>query len=502
VNEVRPITDILRTGPNRSVAPRSRSLFAAGTVLALLSLLYLHDAAPAGPRFKAAAGAPSLRPGGTPHSGGLLVLSGSLHDHSTDSDGSAASNDVVAWEYAHRQELGIDYAALSDHADFLPFAYQAPQDGNAWYHQEQLAHRYAGSGFAFLRAFEYTSDQENHLGVIGSSDFISGIHEADTSMKPFYAWLAQSDGLGQFNHPSSKGALQWDNLALDKNAASNMATIEIPGDQEFSRLHLAHSDAGWYWLALSRGWTLGPVMDWDTHDWRERMAQARPGATCGRRPLYLPCQRTLILAQASAPKAILEALRARRTSATEHPSLWATLRGPGGVWQGSSLRAEPGETIDLTIDAGSSIWPLTSVEIVSDNGVDPAPHYNGDNLHCGRDPELCQEEAERQGQVETSFLIEHQRFLGAHGNTVRKAQIDGPPPETTLVTSQLSGNRATLTLHVSVPRARSLRPDGKHFFYAIVHAGAVRVWTSPIFTLNSLGPPLALSRTASTNPRV
>ena len=289
--------------------------------------------------------------------------------------------------------MGIDFAGLSEHSDFLPFAYQAPQDGNAWQHQASLEDRYARGGFAFIRSFEYTSDQENHLGVIGSSEFISGIHENDTSMKPFYQWLSQSDGLGQFNHPSSKGALQWDNLVLDDGAAANMATIEIPGDQEFSRIHLAHSDGGWYWLALSRGWTLGPVMDWDTHFWSDRMAAPHPGVACGKNPTFLPCQRTLVLAESSTPKAILAAIRARRTSATEHPSLWATLRGPGGVWQGSPVRAAPGQSIALTIDAGSTIWPLTGVEIVSDNGVDPAQHYFGDNLHCGRDLELCDEEA-------------------------------------------------------------------------------------------------------------
>ena len=157
--------------------------------------------------------------------------------------------------------------------------------------------------------------------------------------------------------------------------------------------------------------------------------------------------------------------------------------------------------IELTVEAGSTIWPLSSVEIVSDNGIDPAPHYNGDNLHCGRDVELCDEEAKHEGQVEPSFLIEHRRFLGTHGNAVRKAQIDGPPSNTTVATAPLSGDRASVTLHVPIPQNRSLRPDGKHFFYAIVHAGYVRAWTSPIFTIDPAGPPVAFSRKASPSRR-
>ena len=192
MSEVRPTSGDLRADTGRAAVPGSRPFFAAAGVAALLGFLYIHDASPAPKHYAAGVNEPSLRPGGTPRTGGLLVLAGSLHDHSTDSDGNATSDDVVAWEYAHRQELGIDFAGLSEHADFLPFAYLAPQDGNAWEHQASLEARYAKRGFAFVRAFEYTSDQENHLGVIGSSGFITGSTKSDTSMRPFYDWLLRA----------------------------------------------------------------------------------------------------------------------------------------------------------------------------------------------------------------------------------------------------------------------------------------------------------------------
>jgi hypothetical protein len=435
------------------------------------------------PKFVAYADAPTLRPDGVPKVDDMLVLAGSFHDHSRDSDGNATSEDVVSWEHAHRRELGIDFAGLSDHADFLPFSYQSPQYGNVWDHQARLEKQYGDGDFAFVRAFEYTSDQENHLGVIGSRGFIAGIHERTVTMGPFYKWLARGDGLGEFNHPSSKGALQWDDMLLDARAAPYMAAIEIYGDQGSDPENLEHSDAGWYWLALVRGWTVGPVMNWDTHEWEEKFAEARPGSDCGRFPYFLPCQRTLVIATSDTRAALLEALRARRTTATEDPGLWATLRGPNGEWQGSLLwDVRPGSRLTLTLDAGSSRWPLSSVDIVSDNGIDPDSYFDGDNLHCGDEAKGCRAEALKFGQVRHSYLIEHDRYLESHGRTLRKRQVDGPPATATIASFPLHGPRTTATLSIVVPNAPSTRPDGRHFFYAIVHAGPGRAWTSPIFT--------------------
>jgi hypothetical protein len=452
----------------------------------------------------------SLRTGGTPTSGGLLVLAGSLHDHSTDSDGDAPAADVAAWEFANRDRLGIDFGSLTEHSDYLPFSYHNPFGGNVWRRQALLSQHFSRDGFSFLRGFEYTSDQENHVGVIGSTDFLGGSHANDVTMDVLYRWIEARDaaaasagddndaGIVEFNHPSSKGALQWDNLAFNPAVADNVAAIEIYGDQGFTAENLAHSDAGWYWLALARGWTVGPVMNWDTHHWREKFKQTDIGERCGDVPRTLPCQRTLVLATANTPKAILDALRARRTTATEHPALWATLRGPGGVWQGSTVYdTHAGMMITLTVEAGSTIWPLTKVEIVGDGSIDPHGFYDGDNLTCGtRSGSLCARQARARGQVAASYLDEHRLYVQSGGYAVRKQQVDGPPPEATVTTVSLADQHALETITVRIPRTPSLRPDGKHFFYAIVTAGLVRAWTAPIFTddaaryANGTGDPL------------
>jgi hypothetical protein len=145
---------------------------------------------------------------------------------------------------------------------------------------------HTGDGFTMLRGFEHTNDQQNHLNVIESANWLR--HHDELTMEPFYRWLASSptgdaagtgaayggaDGIGQFNHPSSKGALNWDDYAFHPEVAAQMATIEV-----------RERALGWYWFALSRGWTLGPVQNADFHNWAKDgvLTNSAPGSGSGK----------------------------------------------------------------------------------------------------------------------------------------------------------------------------------------------------------------------------
>src|SRR4029077_15821427 len=132
--------------------------------------------------------------------------------------------------------------------------------------------------------------------------------------------------------------------------------MEVRGDEGLHGVN--NSDAGWYWFALSQGWTVSPTMDWDWHPWEQQvnadgsdnLTDPAIGSQCGVSG-YLTCQRTLVVADQNKPAAILDALRHHRTTASERPDLWATLRGPDGAWQGDTVSAAPGSDITLTVDA-------------------------------------------------------------------------------------------------------------------------------------------------------
>jgi hypothetical protein len=475
-------------------------------------------------------GLPSLRPGGPAQVGPFRVLAGSLHDHSTDSDGESAAEAVAQFLAAHRDELGIDYATLSDHSDFFPLSggvFEKPANdtgipngqlpptvpcdtsGNVpcgsylpdpnnptyaaelWARQGGLMATYAGRDFSFLRGFEWTNDQQNHFNVLLSSNWTSRAvtGDASLSMTPFWSWFDAApqadptghglgfgggDGVGMFNHPGDKGALNWDDYGLNAAAVGRVALIEIHGDQ--GRFGRGSSDAGWYWFALAKGWIVSPVMNWDWHEWQSGgvLANSTPGASYGEQG-FLPGQRSLILATDSRAGSIRQALLARRTSASETPDLWATLRC-GDAWQGSSVSAAPGDALRLTVEAGSGTEPLSHVEIISDNGVDPHSYYYGDNPSWDSP----------HSQLTPSFVVQHERYIASGGNATRKGRIDAPPPGTVVATADLTsvGPRGQVTVSVDVPTAPSPRPDGRHFFYAVVYAGnpAARCWTGPILT--------------------
>jgi len=457
---------------------------------------------------------PSLRPGGPPRIGPYRLLAGSLHDHTTDSDGDTASESVAQFLHTYRADLGLDYCSLTDHSDFFPTPYQRiandAQAGNLaavpvpdlWHRQAALADQYRGEEFSLLRGFEWTNDQENHLNVLLSQNWTSRAVTGDASlhMNPFWTWLAATpepdptgtglgfgggDGIGMFNHPGDKGALNWDDYGFNPQAAERMALIEIHGS--YGRSGRLDSDAGCYWFALSKGWHVSPVMDWDWHQWSADgiLANATPGASYDDGNTYLPGQRSLVLATNALPDSIKQALAARRTTATEIPDLWATLRGPEGEWQGSIIAAEPGEKLRLRVDAGSPTEPLIGVQIVGDNGLDGRSYYYGDNPNWST----------FQSQLTLSYLEQHRRYLMNGTATLKRLaggrRFDGPPPGAVVASAPLSGARGHATVDVPVPTTPSPRPDGRHFFYAIVYAGKpsfpARAWTGPLLVTRGSG---------------
>lgn len=490
---------------------------------------------------------PSLRAGGPAQVGPWRVLAGSLHDHSTDSDGDSAAETIAHWLAAHRQELGIDFATLSDHSDFFPVsggvvekpatdagippsippkslppvppcdpgqaAHHSPYAGGVncgsylpdpnnptyaaelWARQGALAQQYASPEFSFLRGFEWTNDQQNHLDVLLSSNWTSRAVTGDAamSMAPFWQWFDAApvtdpsghglgfgggDGVGMFNHPGDKGALNWDDYGLDAQALARMALIEIHGDQ--SQEGRKSSDAGWYWFALAKGWYVSPVMNWDWHTWSTDgiLGNPAPGSGYGAGTHgCLPGQRSLLLATDASAASLRAAMLARRTSASEIPDLWATLRC-GNAWQGSFVDAEPGSTLRLLVEAGSGTEPLQRVDIIGDCSLDPHDYYDGDN------PDWTSPH----NQLTPSYVVQHERFVASGGHATRKHRIDTPPPGTVVGSADLSGlgPRGTVAVDVVVPSAPSPRPDGRHFFYAVAYAGdpsnPARCWTGPILT--------------------
>ncbi len=416
---------------------------------------------------------PVLRPAGAAVVGGLKVLAGSLHDHSTDSDGDAPSIDIAAYVRAHQEELGLDFLSLTEHSDLFPAALGG---ADPWTRSARVCRDQSGDGFTFLRGFEWTNDQQNHLNVLGSAGWIR--RDEGFTMEPFWHWMASApgpvmtslapslggnDGIGQFNHPSSKGPLNWDDYAFHAGAAVRMATIEV-----------RERALGWYWFALMRGWTVGPVMNADFHPWAKSglLANTTPGAGTDRDGFY-PALRTLVVARDNSTTALMEALAARRTAASEQPDLWATLRTKEDAWMGSTVTADKKDRLKLVIDAGTSVSSIARVDLVQDLPLDGrvAAHYYRSN---NADPtDLDQHRA--------AFVEQQRRFEASGGKATFKGGQDAPPPGAVVTSVPWETGARTTQIQWQVPTTPSPRPDGLHWVYAIVtRADGARVTTAPL----------------------
>ena len=414
-----------------------------------------------------------LRPFPAPVVGGLSLLAGSLHDHTTDSDGDAGSDVVAAYVRAHAAELGLDFLSLTEHSDLFP---GSPGGADPWARSAAVCDHYSGDGFTFLRGFEWTNDQQNHLNVLGSAGWTR--RDEAFTMTPFWRWLAAdpgpvasslvpspggNDGVGQFHHPASKGPLNWDDYAYDAAAARRMATIEI-----------REGSAGWYWFALSRGWTVGPVMNADFHPWAASglLTNPAPGTSTDGKGFY-PGHRSLVLAADNSRTGLLDALAQRRTAASTRPDLWATLRTRDGAWMGSTIEASPDEKVRLVVDAGTADSAIAEVTLIQDlpNDARVAAHYYGPNDGSPLDHD----------QHAAAYVEQQRRYALSGGRATFKGRCDAPPADAVVLSRSWEPGETSTHLTWWVPTTASPRPDGAHWVYAVVtRADGARVVTAPV----------------------
>ncbi len=270
---------------------------------------------------------PPWFPPPAPLPSGMWACFGCIHSHSTYSDGSGPPR----YAYAVARANGLHFLALTDHgyylndarwADTLAQAESATVDGT----------------FVALRGFEWTSREEGHITVLGTSGYVSRDDPSYDTLTTFYPWLAaQPDAIAQFNHPFPDS--DFNDFAYDPAADSAIALQEVgngSGNQYFTF-------EGEYLRSLYAGWHVGAANNGDTEtpDW---------GADTP--------HRTGVVAPALTKRDILEALRARRTFATEDRNLALALRA-GEAWMGSTIPKAPERDLP----------PITfSVDVVDPDG--------------------------------------------------------------------------------------------------------------------------------------
>jgi DNA/RNA endonuclease YhcR with UshA esterase domain len=260
---------------------------------------------------------PPLPPPPASLPGGMWAYFGCIHSHSTYSDGSGPPR----YAYAMGRANGLHFLALTDHDHYLHDARWA----------DTLAQAEAATvngAFMALRGFEWTGREEGHISVLGTEGYVSRDDPGYDTLAEFYQWLVSQPGaVAQFNHPFADS--DFHDFAYDP-AADAVIVLQEVGNGSRSQYFTFE---GAYLRSLYAGWHVGATNNGDTEtpDW---------GADTP--------HRTGVVAPALTKGHILEALRARRTFATEDSNLALALRA-GEAWMGSIIPKAPAIAFSVNV---------------------------------------------------------------------------------------------------------------------------------------------------------
>ena len=307
----------------------------------------------------------------------LHAYEGSLHEHSSYSDGDIHTTPGDYFRLIRDQ--GYAYTGSSEHSDTLDAGvfislgsdcFSTPDglltcltpsvDELAKWNSvaSQVAEVSDGHSFLGIRGFEWTSDRFGHINVYFSKNFSNAKTDGGylLTMETFWSWFTRdpgmpglggsltapvpfgggNDGLAHFNHPNDKclsdsdAGCDWNGYALIPDAVERMFGMEVYNDGNGDDRYLPY-----YMTALDKGWRLAPIGSEDEHQLKFG-SEERP--------------KTVTLAESLDETGFRAAWLARRTYALSPGwHLRAELRADGGHPMGSRLSCEAGKTVPLEV---------------------------------------------------------------------------------------------------------------------------------------------------------
>lgn len=284
---------------------------------------------------------------GQPSIGGYNVYFGSLHNHTSYSDGLGTPEQA----YAYAQNTAhLDFFGLADHGEML--------SSSEWSSIKSAADNANQDGiFAAFYGFEWSSFWSyGHVAVINTDDYCSYL--STTSFNSLLSWINARNGIAFFNHPG------WESTAFTEfdhftdTPSSKFVGIELWNDKEgFSKYY--YNDGyysndgykGYYDEALIRGWKIGASGSDDNHT-----------ATWG----TATPMRMAVLANSKTRLDILNALIARRFYSTLDQNLTLSFKINGSE-MGSTISAGNLVANILAADGENEIF--SKVELIKNGAV-------------------------------------------------------------------------------------------------------------------------------------
>jgi hypothetical protein len=311
---------------------------------------------------------------------GPRILWGDLHGHSQLSDGTGTPDD---WFTYARDVAGLDVAALTDHDHWgVLFLDEQP---DLWESIRSTVKRFHEPGrFVSLLGYEWTSWIHGHRHVVYFDDdgaVHSSIDEATDDPRELWAALAGRPAL-TFAHHSAGGPVPT-NWAIPPDPTFEPVTevVSVHGSSEaLDSPGVIYSPIPGNFVrdVLDRGYVLGFLGSGDGHDGHPGLAHL--AATSG--------GLAAILAPEASREAVLDALRARRSYATNGPRIVVRTvlagQGMGGSIPVASLPdrpiqqiqvAAPGEVSGVDVVRSGSVVASFEGRLKRDIGIE-APLEN------------------------------------------------------------------------------------------------------------------------------
>jgi Bacterial Ig-like domain len=283
----------------------------------------------------------------------MSAFHGDIHNHTSYSDGSGTPQQA----FASAIDCGLDFLAVTDHSYAISDA--------EWADILAQAEAATGPTFVGLRGFEYTQGAEGHANgyntvrhatralVAGCTycDYTPNLEQGVT-VEGFYHWLSITgtqalDGSGtvlQFNHPSWINFNDW----AYHPEVEEVAELEEVGNGWGSSYVFSWDE----WIrSLDYGWQVGATNNSDNHnyDWG-----------------CISPDRTGVVMGGLTKDDLLEALRARRTFATEDSNYDLFFKA-NGYWMGSEIPNTGQITFHLW-GSDPDGEPATLVQLYTSNG--------------------------------------------------------------------------------------------------------------------------------------
>jgi hypothetical protein len=306
----------------------------------------------------------------SPSIGGYNVYYGTLHNHSSVSDGTGTPDQ--AYNYA-KNNAGYDFFSLADHQELI--------DSAEWVSVKTAAEKYnQDSVFTTFWGFERSTN--GHVAVINSDDYPAASDDPYSTFEELVSWVNARNCIAFFNHPGRTTSILFSGFTT--TPSEKFVGMELwNGTADFSMhyyndgMYRNDGNLNHYAEANSRGWMIGASGSDDNH-----------GGTWGTRTGY----RLAILSEHLTRADLYAAMQARRFFSTLDKNLALSFK-INGMEMGSVLEGKP---YDLQIQASDKDGEIFTKVMLFRNGFEiktwfistplvnltlPIKTYDGDFIH-------------------------------------------------------------------------------------------------------------------------